>query len=297
MERWTELRTALYVAKLGTVSAASDALDIHRATVNRHIDGLEEELGTRIFIRHGRGYTLTEAGQDVLRVAQKTEDLLQDLSGRVQGQTTDIVGELTITTLPVFSKLLMEPIARFRSDHAACRVLISATEDLARLEFAEAHIALRAGPKPDNPDYVVQGYATVPIGLYAHQSYLHRYGRPTDPSRLSGHAFVGSSVEPARAPFSVWLNERISPEQLALVTENHRVREEAIFAGVGMGFLSSFEVEGRHDMVQIFPPQDDWRIPLWLVTHVDLHRTAKVQAMLSYIKRYRSLAAGLSMDP
>lgn len=290
MERWTELRTALYVAKLGTVSAASDALDIHRATVNRHIDGLEEELGTRIFIRHGRGYTLTDAGQDVLRVAQKTEDLLQDLSGRVQGQTTDIVGEMTITTLPVFSKLLMEPIARFRADHSACRVLISATEDLARLEFAEAHIALRAGPKPDNPDYVVQAYATVPIGLYAHQSYLHRYGRPTDPNHLSGHAFVGSSAEPARAPFSVWLNERISPEQLALATENHRVREEAIFAGVGMGFLSSFEVEGRHDMVQIFAPQDDWRIPLWLVTHVDLHRTAKVQAMLSYIKRYRSMA-------
>jgi len=293
MERWTELRTALYVAKLGTVSAASEALDIHRATVNRHIDGLEEELGTRIFIRHGRGYTLTEAGQDVLRVAQKTEDLMQDLSGRVQGQTKDIVGELTITTLPVFSKLLMESVARFRQDYSACRVLITATEDLARLEFAEAHIALRAGPKPENPDYVVQAYATAPISLYAHQSYLHRYGRPTDPSDLSGHAFVGSSAEPGRAPFSMWLNARITRDQLALATENHRVREEAIFAGVGMGFLSSFEVEGRHDMVQVFPPEDDWRVPLWLVTHVDLHRTAKVQAMLSYMKRYRTLAASL----
>lgn len=293
MDRWTELRTALYVAKLGTVSAASDALDIHRATVNRHIDGLEEEFGTRIFIRHGRGYTLTEAGQDVLRVAQKTEDLLQDLSGRIQGHTTDIVGELTLTILPVFSKLLMEPVARFRADHPACSVLVSATEDLARLEFAEAHIALRAGPKPENPDYVVQPYATVPIGLYAHQSYLHRYGRPTDPEQLQGHAFVSGTTTSGRAPFTVWLNERISTDQIALATENHRVREEAIFAGVGMGFLSSFEVEGRHDMVQIFPTLEDWHIPLWLVTHVDLHRTAKVQTMLSFIKRYRTLAASL----
>ena len=63
--------------------------------------------------------------------------------------------------------------------------------------------------------------------------------------------------------------------------------------GVGIGFLSSFEVEGRYDMVQIFPNLEDWHLPLWLVTHVDLHRTAKVQTMLSFIKRYRSLAASL----
>ena len=43
MEKWAELRTAYQVAKLGTVSAAATALGFHRATVNRHIDVLEEE--------------------------------------------------------------------------------------------------------------------------------------------------------------------------------------------------------------------------------------------------------------
>ena len=85
MDKWAELRTAYQVAKLGTVSAAATALGFHRATVNRHIDVLEEEMGARIFIRHARGYTLTELGEDVLRVAQKTEELIEDLSGSSRG--------------------------------------------------------------------------------------------------------------------------------------------------------------------------------------------------------------------
>ena len=54
MEKWDEMRTAYMVAKLGTVSAASDVLGIHRATIIRHIDSLEAALGAKIFLRHAR---------------------------------------------------------------------------------------------------------------------------------------------------------------------------------------------------------------------------------------------------
>ena len=32
------------------------------------------------------------------------------------------------------------------------------------------------------------------------------------------------------------------------------------------------------------PLVQDWRVPLWIVTHVDLHRTTKVQAFLTFLK-------------
>jgi hypothetical protein len=34
-------------------------------------------------------------------------------------------------------------------------------------------------------------------------------------------------------------------------------------------------------------PNQEWSVPIWLVTHVDLHRTEKVQAMLRCIKSTR----------
>lgn len=71
---WDEIRTAFYVARAGTVSGAAEELGVHHATVIRHIDSLESLLGVKLFQRHARGYTATEAGKDLFRVAQTTED-------------------------------------------------------------------------------------------------------------------------------------------------------------------------------------------------------------------------------
>ena len=62
MENWDEIRTAFQVARLGTVSGAAEVLGVHHATVIRHIDALEQRLGVKLFQRHARGYTATEAG-------------------------------------------------------------------------------------------------------------------------------------------------------------------------------------------------------------------------------------------
>ena len=61
MNNWDEVKTALHVARIGTVSGAADVLGVHHATVIRHIDALEEQLGVKLFQRHPRGYTATEA--------------------------------------------------------------------------------------------------------------------------------------------------------------------------------------------------------------------------------------------
>ena len=68
MDNWDEIRTAYQVAQMGTVSGAAEVLGVHHATVIRHIDALEGRLGVKLFQRHARGYTATEAGEDLLRV-------------------------------------------------------------------------------------------------------------------------------------------------------------------------------------------------------------------------------------
>ena len=96
MENWDEIRTAYQVARLGTVSGAAEVLGVHHATVIRHIDALEGRLGVKLFQRHARGYTPTEAGQDLLRVAQATDDQFSQLSGRIKGRGNAVSGELVL---------------------------------------------------------------------------------------------------------------------------------------------------------------------------------------------------------
>jgi DNA-binding transcriptional LysR family regulator len=287
MDKWAELRTAYQVAKLGTVSAAADMLGYHRATVNRHVDVLEAELGGRLFIRHARGYALTELGEDVLRVAQKTEELTDDLAGRAKGAKTQIVGEIKLTILAPFAALLMDPIAAFRAQNPNCVVHIDASEDLARLEYGEAHIALRAGAKPDHPDYVVSSYGRVGFNLYAHDSYVGRFGLPKDAGDLDGHQFVVPHAREGRLPFWSWINDHVRPDRVALSSRHIGVNFAAISAGIGMGFMGDHEAQAHNGFHRVLPPNKAWSVPLWLVTHVDLHRTEKIQAMLGCIKSAR----------
>jgi DNA-binding transcriptional LysR family regulator len=284
LDKWTELRTASYVARLGTVSAAADALGFHRATVNRHIDLLEQEFGAPIFIRHARGYTLTELGHDALRVAQKTEQLIEDLAGRAAADKAHLEGEIKITTLAPFAPLLMGAITAFRHQNPHCRVDIKASEDLARLEYGEAHIALRAGPKPKHPDYVVTHFDRLQIGLYAHEKYIAQYGLPKSEADLTGHHFVAPTERTTGVPYGVWIDEHIKPEMLALSSRDNRVNFGAICAGLGIGFLASYEADECPQLQPVLKPNEAWAAQLWLVTHVDLHRTEKVQAMLKCIK-------------
>ena len=284
MDKWSELRTALYVAEHGTVSAAASALGYHRATVNRHIDALESEIGARIFLRHAQGYSVTDIGEDVLRVAATTRNLTDELMDRLRRETDGIEGEIRVTLLAPFAGLIMNAIDAFTTSHPKCRVLIDAREEIVRLEHGQAHVAIRAGRKPDHPDYVVQSLGHAKLNLYAHESYLARFGHPKSVNDLAGHRFIVPREQDRRLPFWQWIEAHVQPDMITMVSDDIWVSVEAICRGVGIGFLADHEAQTRANLHLVLPRSRAWSVRLWLTTHVDLHRTPKVKAMAKCIR-------------
>ena len=104
----------LAVEKLGSVSAAAQALYITQPAVSRHIRVLEENLGCPLFVR-GRGkrqVELTSQGRAFLPVAEKWRLLWQEAreatgSGQVRALRVASVGSLSTYLLPpVFREFL-----------------------------------------------------------------------------------------------------------------------------------------------------------------------------------------------
>ena len=283
MDHWTELRTALKVARLGTVSAAAGALGVHRATINRHIETLEVALGTPLFQRHARGYTLTDAGRDMLDVANRADEMFADLEGRNRGRAGQFSGNLVVTALAGVGPLLMPAIRSFHDAYPDIAIKFLAGAKLARLEYGEAHVAIRAGQKPQEPDYVVLPFQPVRFGLYASRDYIARAGLPKGKT-FDGHSFVGPVAEAPWLPYARWMEKHVPPEAVALETHDQMVIQQGVAAGLGLGFLTEHDAHNQPDLVAVLPPGKTWRAPLWLVTHVDLRRTAKVQAFLSILK-------------
>lgn len=284
MDNWDEIRTAFQVARLGTVSGAADVLGVHHATVIRHIDALEKRLGTRLFQRHARGYTATEAGQDLLSVAQATDDQFIQLAGRIKGRGESVSGELIVTSIAGIADLLTPVMISFQDKWPEVRVRLLTDMRIFRLDYGEAHVAIRAGVAQEEQDNVVQPLVRIRAGLYAARSYVDRFGHPKSEAEFEGHRFVSADLATNRAPFHRWLRSVVQPEQISYAATEPAALEQAVIAGAGIGFMLAFRAEGNPDLIEILPPREDWDSLLRLVTHVDLHRTRKVQAFVAHLK-------------
>lgn len=284
MDNWDEIKTAYQVARMGTVSGAAEVLGVHHATVIRHIDSLEKRLGEKLFQRHARGYAATESGRDLLAVAQATEDQFAQLANRIKGHGETVSGELVVTSIADISQDLSGVMVKFQMQYPSLVVRFLTGQRLFRLDFGEAHVAVRAGAAPSEPDYVVQPFLVLHHGLYAAPSYADAHGLPKTDAELPNHRFVVNDDAESRAPFNHWLRGLVPAEALRFRAAEPAPIYDAIRAGAGLGFISRIAAAHYPDLIEVMPPRPEWSSNLWLVTHVDLHRTLKVQCFLTALK-------------
>lgn len=284
MDHWDEVRTAYQVARIGTVSGAAEVLGVHHATVIRHVDALEERLGVRLFQRHARGYTATEAGRDLMQVGKATEDQLAQLTNRIKGQGEGVSGELVVTSLSGLSPVMSPVLADFRALNPGLIVRYLTSKRLFRLEYGEAHVAIRAGDTHEQPDNVVQPFGRFEVCLVASDSYIERYGIPASTDDFDDHWFVAQDGEAHRAPFYQWLSKIVAEERVTYRVTDDRDCLDAVRAGGGIGFVAKWEVARDDSLHRVLPEHESWSAPLSIITHVDLHRTTKVQTFLKFLK-------------
>ena len=282
IESWDEIRTAWHVAQAGTVSGAAEALGVHHATVIRHVDALEARLGVKLFQRHARGYTPTEAGAALAQVGKVTDEQFAQLGTRLTGAGNGIEGDLVVTTLPGLVPLLRPALIRLSARYPDLAIRVQTERRVLRLEYGEAHLAVRAGTRPTEPDNVVQPLMRCPVSLYASQSYLRAHGAPQTDADLAKHRFVIEEIEDSRAPFEQWLLRQRPRPALVFRSNEAAARRAAIADGLGLGFW--YGEADPPDLIEVMPTRPEWEFTVWLVTHVDLHRTPKVQAAVSVIK-------------
>ncbi|WP_429810494.1 LysR family transcriptional regulator [Ensifer sp. B1-9] len=64
------MRYFVKVAEIGNITRASERLNVAQTALGQQIRHLEESLGVRLFVRHSRGISLTEAGELLYRHAK-----------------------------------------------------------------------------------------------------------------------------------------------------------------------------------------------------------------------------------
>ncbi|MFC4274108.1 LysR family transcriptional regulator [Achromobacter aloeverae] len=286
-----ELRALKYfaeVVRLGSFTAAADALFVTQPTVSKMVQVLEDELGVPLLARDDgrrkRGVTPTDAGRRVYARAQEmlaTEVLLRD-DLEALGDLTR--GSLTIGLPPLGASLVAPAIAAFHKQWPGVelKLLESGARAVERaLREGELDVGICLAPVPDD----MEG---IPICDYPLHLLAPREGR------WQGHSTQSSVrlADLADEPFLLYgetfqLNETIAQAcrsvgftpRLACRSSQWDLIVTLVECGMGIALLPALYGERldrrRFVSLPISQPEIRWQLVACWRRHAQLSRAAR----------------------
>src|SRR4029450_11056239 len=97
----------LAVVDAASIPAGTRKLNAPLPSVSRKVAELERHLGTRLLIRTSRNIQLTDAGRDYVEAARSIVAQLQDAEQRASGEYERPRGELTVTAMIGFTRMIV----------------------------------------------------------------------------------------------------------------------------------------------------------------------------------------------
>lgn len=291
MDKWNEIRTAYKLAKLRTLSATAQEMGVHRSTVMRHIDSLEETLGVILFQRNDKGYIPTEAGLDIMRIGEVTETHFAQLPQKLKQKEAALEGKISITSVSEMANMIMPTIVEYQTKHP--KMQVDFLDDIRNfnLEYGEADIAIRSGQKPTTPDNVVLPLTQISLTFAAHEGYIKQHGLPTQKD-LAQHRFVALKDRPNHLMWNEWVYQNVADENIVFRCANHQVLAQAISKGGGIGIFPKHNIEQVPGLVEIPSPQV-WQIPIWILVHRDMVNIPKIKAFIKLLRQDEDLILSL----
>lgn len=285
---WNQVRAFLATAEEGSLSAAARALGQTQPTLSRQVSALEEDLGVTLFERAGRAMSLTTAGLELLDHVRIMADAATKVSLAASGQSQAVAGNVVITATDSLATNHLPRIIRKIHDQAPqIQIDILTSNDVRDLTRREADIAIRHG-RPDQPDLIAKLIGEIHWGLYASQDYLANCPPIETLADVSALDFVGFENNQMLIDEFGKSGLHLTMKSFVASSPTGTVIRGLIKAGLGVGFLTRDVEASEPTLKPILQDQFSFPIPIWLVTHRELHSSRRIRLV------YDVLAAELS---
>ena len=286
MDDWNTLRLALALQRARSLTGAARLLGIDHSTAFRRLKAMEAELGVRLFERlPGGRYEPTQPGRRMAAAAERIEDEIQAVDRDIAGQDRRLEGRLRVTSSETLAySRLTEHLAAFREAYPGVVMELVIDNRVLSLSHREADIALRP-VRPREGDLWGRKLADVAWAFYASRSYLDANGGAVDrPGELARHAMIGWEEAATGIQAADWLGRALPPVAFVYRTNSLINQLGAAGAGMGVALLPCYLGDRQPDVVRAMPePVAGLTGELWIVTHADLKRTARVRAFFELV--------------
>lgn len=282
---WDNARYLLAIARTGSVRAAAISLRVDQATVARRLRTLENELRLRLFHRGPEGYSLTDAGKQLLPDAEIMEAAAAALERKSTGMDASLSGIVHIASTETLARYFLLPaLSHLRQSHPEITVILSTAPALVDIGRGEADIAVRSS-RPADENLIIRRLSTFHLGLYASADYVSRYGHPVDGSDFSGHNLIMFPRNNVPHYWQKLCGEPVTKGTVVLETPSQWMLIEAIRQGMGISMMATEIVErGFPELINIMPTRQD-ECDIWLVINPEVWPAGRVRIVAEAISQ------------
>lgn len=238
------LRAFVDVVATGGFSRAADKLGLSKSIVSRRVAALEADAGVRLLSRTTRGISLTEAGLELNKRAQRILAELDEAFDAVAGRDNVVAGTLRLAAPLSFGIAhLSSALAEFAAAHPQLQLDVSYSDRLVDVVREGFDAAVRIAELKDS-SLIARRLALTRTVVVASPLYLARRGTPVTPRDLAAHDALIYSAAPSA---DAWrfrsgrhtLSVRVQARYRA---DNGEALREAALAGLGLAMLPSWLV-------------------------------------------------------
>lgn len=187
MDRFEEMRVFAAVVDAASFVAASDALGMSKATVSRHVAGLESRLGVRLLHRTTRRLSLTPEGEVFHARCRELLGGVDEAEAEITSRSDEASGVLRVNVPFSFGLLHLAPLwPEFMAQHPKVTLDVALADRVVDLVEEGFDMAVRIARLP-NSSLVSRPLTSTRLVLCASPGYLHARGHPAHPSALADH--------------------------------------------------------------------------------------------------------------
>ncbi|UZK65429.1 LysR family transcriptional regulator [Sphingomonas sp. M1-B02] len=288
---WNDIRFVLAVAATGSFHGAAKVTEAHETTVARRVQRLETELGAKLFVRQSHGMLLTTAGKALVEKAREIEQAAISLQQNIAGMDTRLVGVVRISVPEGIGAYWLTPVlADFQLRHPDIRVEVFTGILPVGLGKDEVDVSLTI-TRPTDDRLAILRAGEVRYGLFSSPGYLADYGEPRTAADLASHRLCHLSVYDTDPQLKWWTDITRAAEHVPFFSNSTSLYVVAIRAGIGIGMLANFYRREMPELVALsIVPR--CKTSLWLVSHRETNKGAKVRTLIEFLKEGLADARG-----
>ena len=275
---WDEFRLVKSIAEARSLVGAAERLGVNHSTVFRRLAAVESAVGARLFERSRTGYEPTSAGEEMIALATTMAESVLEFERRVAGRDVKPTGELSVTTPKSIGQHFMPAIVtQFQAQNPGIVVELILSNQVLDLSRRGAEIAIRMTNDP--PETLVgRRICTVRSGIYCRRDLAAELG--AEP--LGSVAFIrfGHNFGPAMT--HRWIEANVPPERVVAKANSAHCMLQFALQGFGATLLPCFLGDRCPDLTRIGYLLPELDLGLWMLTHSDLRRSARVRAFMDF---------------